>query len=276
MVISHAEWNRQQHALHGNTSASPKRSAIITYNHTSLSRAGKLKRLCDKVRTLGERDGLQAYCAQETKLSAADHDDHLTIARKAQVVASFSYGPTSNGGTCVLIPMNAVKLADGETFTEAIDRVTKSARGLRTKGGFASLDTYIGERKYRIASVYAPVEPHLRPRFFRQIGTYVTKKTILCGDYNCVLDQVADLQRTSTYPYQNQGASELAELVADRELFDTHRHSLGDEKKFTFTTATTTGSCHSRIDRIYAPEALQGHLWDTKLDNTISGDKGAT
>ena len=226
--MTHAEWNRRQHALHGNPVASQKRCAIITYNHTSLQGQGKLHRLCNRVRRLGEREDLLAYCAQETKLASRDHEAHMRVARKAKVVAAFAYGEAGTGGTCVLIPETAMAMSPDETFSEAVERVLSTARAT-AKGGFASLTTYIGDRKVKIASVYAPTQPRLRQRFYKSITPSVTKATILCGDYNCVLDPMHDLKRSSTLPYQNVGADELLDIVTKKELFDTHCHSLGDE-----------------------------------------------
>ena len=55
---------------------------------------------------------------------------------------------------------------------------------------------------------YAPhntANAKARERYFVKLLPKINKRTILAGDFNCVLEPDLDLKRDSTYPYDNKG-----------------------------------------------------------------------
>ena len=159
------------------------------------------------------------------------------------------------GGTAILV---------ANSLTEQGYTVDKVVRGLR--GGVICLTISHSQlNTFRIASVYAPQnKTESRAEFFNNLAKYVNSRTILAGDFNCVLDPTLDLKRPGAVsPYENSGASELQQIISSNNLRDSLREGLGNEFEYTCKTQTQTkngpGVCLSRLDRIYTfdvPDAL--------------------
>ena len=95
---------------------------------------------------------------------------------------------------------------------------------------------HIADSDIRIVSAYAPHNTHnarARERYFTKLRPKINKRTVLAGDFNCVLDVDLDLRRDATCPYENEGHEELRSIVVNNELTDEIRRSLGSEFEFT-------------------------------------------
>ena len=163
---------------------------------------------------------------------------------------------TKGNGTAIAIPYEAIERLPKEDLTSAVKRVARSLQGDKD-GRVTSVQLYLHGRKLRVTSAYAPASPHSQERktfFLNTLPKYVTSRTVLGLDANCVPDTILDLQRDATSAYDNVGANELAQLVADRELTDIARLQLGTETFFSHRWHTRNGVCLSRIDQIYVPQ----------------------
>ena len=159
----------------------------------------------------------------------------------------------------MLIPYDSVEKLDGETDLDARTRVVASAK--RALGGrLTSVEIALRGERIRVASVYAPAEPRLRPVFFKLLKPKLKKRTLIGIDANCVPDVTIDVMTDATSPNNNNGADELAQLTADLGLEDVAREQLDGERLFTAHRPTAAGICRSRIDRFYTP-TVDGLLW---------------
>ena len=140
-------------------------------------------------------------------------------------------------------------------------------------------DLSIAGSDIRIISAYAPHNTHnarARERFFTKLAPKINKRTVLAGDFNCVLDVDLDLRRDATCPYENKGHEELRSIVATNELTDEIRRSLGSEFEFTKHTITPSGTCRSRIDRQYLPSLPDAHWTSRIIPLSISDHEAGT
>ena len=165
--------------------------------------------------------------------------------------------PIIKGGTGILIPRDQIELKDGETYHDATKRIQGTKRQLPQGRGVA-IDVNIGERKLRLASIYAHSdrEADARPAFFKSLKhfNFINSKTILGIDANCVPDVQLDVRNHSQSPYTNTGANELQDVVVDNDLIDVAREWLGNDPFFTSFHNVSGGLLtQTRIDRIYAP-----------------------
>jgi hypothetical protein len=133
-------------------------------------------------------------------------------------------------GTAIAIPYDQIELKPDESLHQAVERLLKSLTGTKD-GRITCATTLLEGKQLRLVSAYAPTGQAAgeRPSFFSdKLASFLTRRTILAIDANCVPDVVLDTRRPSdTNPYDNRGASELATLIADKQLVDVAREQLG-------------------------------------------------
>ena len=114
----------------------------------------------------------------------------------------------------IIIPYSSIEHKNNETQTPAIKRVTESTRYMQ-EGRGVSCHAIIEGRKYKLASIYAPSASNERPAFFEKMRRFITKKTILGIDANCVPDTTLDVKQAAgvASAYNNVGADELKDAL---------------------------------------------------------------
>ena len=76
----------------------------------------------------------------------------------------------------------------------------------------------------KLFSIYAPQDPSDRIALYKKLTDHVTRKSILGGDFNVILDETLDYISASQNKYSNnQGAEELRTLVTSKGLRDVFR-----------------------------------------------------
>ena len=216
-------------------------------------------------------EGTDIVCAQELGFRRGDVADAVETADRAGFDCVISPVPANRayGGTAVLLSHAAVKRG----FTIVNPKIGLSGGACRVDLQHPDRDTM------NVCSVYAPAgtvsSTHPRDVFFTQLASWVNKKTILAGDFNCVLDTDLDLKRDGKSPYENKGASQLRKLVEANGLRDDIREGLGLGFDHTNRTATSAGICLSRIDRIYTfcvPDAQ----WTVDIRHDMTVGRGTS
>ena len=118
----------------------------------------------------------------------------------------------TRGGTAILVKTSL--------------QISKTTFNYIAKGGISWVNLAFSDGlRLKVANVYAPHTN--RKAFFTQLKRYVTKNTVLMGDFNCVPNKDLDLRRTSRANYPNDGADTLEEITSRCGLIDEIRIQLG-------------------------------------------------
>ena len=171
----------------------------------------------------------------------------------------------TRGGTAILVKTSL--------------QISKTTFNYMAKGGISYVTLAFSDGlKLKVVNVYAPHTN--RKAFFTQLKRYVTKNTVLMGDFNCVPNKDLDLRRTSRANYPNDGADTLEEITSRCELIDEIRIQLGAGFAYTHIQKVThhppgqpqvEGYCLSRIDRHYLPN-IPDSQWTSHLADCIASD----
>ena len=160
----------------------------------------------------------------------------------------------------IIIPYESIECQKGEDIHTACKRI-QGTRQATAQARIVTANMTVGGVTRKLISVYAPVrqKPHdpmsKRSHFFSTaLNRFINRKTVMGMDANCVPDTDLDLKRTANSPYDNEGAAELADLVAAHGLADITRENIGATELYTSHHKVAGGECWSRIDQIYAPE----------------------
>ena len=127
--------------------------------------------------------------------------------------------------------------------------------------------------------MYAPADDAKRVAFMRKLdsASWLTKRSHICTDANCVPSPALDLRREATSPYNNAGADILAAITNKYDLHDEIRLSLGLDFDFTHSRSTTSNLADgttiqqvslTRIDQMFCPVVTDAH-WTCTIDETI-------
>ena len=167
------------------------------------------------------------------------------------------------GGTAIIIPIDSVHVPKKSTYSNELKAIKASVQRLPSGRGI-KIDTKLEGHTIRLVSAYAPPDSlaHQRPAFFTtHLPRLTNNHTVLGIDANCVPNEQLDLHRAGTSPYNNAGATELNQLMADHELIDVARACLGSKRFYTSHHNIGGGATTStRIDQIYAPD-INGITW---------------
>ena len=243
---------------------------FLSKNMNGLCHPARRESVYRKIRQEHARDPIGAVLIQE-------HHWHREVASAAQkqaaserllLIASPIPENETKGGTAIIIPWDAIELHKGETLHDGVQRLQNSASTSRD-GRITSISTLVHGKKVRITSAYAHSDEKAdaRPKFFKEdLKTRLTSNTILGIDANTVPDESIDLKRVGVGPYNNKGATELADAVSHNGLIDVARECLGREPFYTSHHNVEAGAdgqarvTHTRIDQMYAPD-INGLIW---------------
>ena len=127
----------------------------------------------------------------------------------------------------MIIPRSVLEVPKGSTFSAALANLERSIRTVPS-GRITAVTMTVEGSTTKLISAYAPAQSGPRPNFFSvTLSSIVTKNSIMGIDANCVPNEALDLKRVGHSPYDNAGATELAQVVADNELADVARSALG-------------------------------------------------
>ena len=225
---------------------------FITKNLDGVNDKKHFERIIIKIKHEHTRDPITAIFLQEHKLKAMNAGYHKALATQYGFILFLACARDSTGGTAILMPKDQIEKKTGENLDTAISRVKKTMRQLPHGRGVA-IDTLINGLSLRLASVYAPAQKTERPVFFRKIGNFISPRTVLGIDANCVPNPRLDVKSNAASPYENDGADDLQSIILNNSLADVAREWLGDSPFFTSQHNTNGGVTYTRIDRIYAP-----------------------
>ena len=237
----------------------------ISKNINGMSNLQHAGRIYMKVMQSHQRKPITAVFIQEHNIKADAVQAHVDMAHDHNLIMVVAPCPNNKpkGGTAILIPTSALEIPPGSNYSATYHRLANSVRVLQS-GRAAAVTMQVEGTHTRLVSAYAHADGQAasRPNFFTvTLRSLVNKNTVMGIDANCVLNEALDLKRTGHTPYNNTGATELAQLIADCELADVARECLGDQEFYTSHHNTPGGVTHTRIDQLFAPtrDAL---TWD--------------
>ena len=200
----------------------------LSKNIDGLNDIRKLEKTFKTIRTAHLIKPIQAVFLQEHNLRLDAADVASKMAREWDLLLfAAPLRNSGKGGTAIVIPADALECKANEDFSHALKRVRDTVRTLPSGRGIA-IDTTVEGSPVRLASAYAYADTHAhqRPNFFSNtLRQLMNKHTVLGIDANCVPNERLDLKRTSQSPYNNTGATELNQLMADYQLIDHRRHT---------------------------------------------------
>ena len=126
-------------------------------------------------------------------------------------------------------------------------------------GRVLALTIEVDSKKYNLVAIYAPNQD--KPQFFADIPRYIDlmcENTILCGDYNLVLDESRDRQGTKETNKRAQKI--LYEIMLEYSLVDIWRIRNDAEKQYMWSNLKTNK--FSRLDYFLVSQGL-----DSFVDN---------
>ena len=183
------------------------------------------------------------------------------------------------GGTAIVIPFDMIESKQGESPSEAIERVAAS-RYASPDGRVVSITTLVNGSEITLMSVYAPVNPAERPDFFTNLGPKITKSHLIGMDGNCVFNPALDVSRPGglTKPEDTKGTPELRKALDDNDLTDVAREALGNAPYFTNVKVLQGGlnTTRKRIDHLHVPhmDAISWHFVQNPPDLLAYQDYG--
>ena len=236
--------------------------AYITKNVNGISDLRLWESILFNIAREHKKHPIGALFLQEIRIRDTKKHKQMALEHKIYMLAHPNVRNPGTGGTAILIPQDSIERRDGESHHQAWERVRKTLRCLPEGRGIAC-DTLLGGKTKRLASVYAPANPDLRPAFFNTLPRLINKHTILGIDANCVPDVLLDRKSPARSPYNNTGAATLNHIIANLGLIDVARVCLGTEPFFTSFHNSGPGLTQTRIDRVYAPDT-DGLLWEHK------------
>ena len=198
---------------------------------------------------------ITAVFLQEHNIKAADKKAFVELARDFELILALSPCPdnTTKGGTAIIIPRSALEVPKGSTFSAALAKLERSIQTVPS-GRISAVTMPVEGSTTKLISAYAPAQPGSRPNFFSvTLAPIATKNSIMGIDANCVPNEALDLKRVGHTPYDNAGAAELAQVIAQNELADIARECLGQDEFYTSHQGVHGGTTHTRIDQLYAP-----------------------
>ena len=116
---------------------------------------------------------------------------------------------------------------------------------------------------FRIVNAYTPNRNPERNDFFDLVSSKmdITVPTVLCGDFNCVLDRSVDRRGAAQDDYSRESVWALSALFDSVAVTDVWCYL--NPTSPTFTCSRWDGSAASRIDLIGCP-----HLWLAKVSSS--------
>ena len=240
---------------------------VLNKNVNGLASEDRFTKFLNECARAHALSSVYAFTIQEHGLPPGRHQMCVRQASQIGLLWIAAYAPSGlpnyrGTGTAILIPLDMIERRGNETDADAKNRVIASAARARD-GSICSLRTLIAGNALRITTAYAPPDSRYqeRPGFFeKKLAGFVTPRTLLALDANCVPEPLLDLKRAGSSPYHNEGAEELAHLVAQHRLVDIAREQLGSAPFFTSHHATSAGITHTRIDQMYAPY-IDSMIW---------------
>ena len=113
---------------------------------------------------------------------------------------------------------------------------------------------------FRVATMYAPNRNPDRNDFFDSVSSKidVSVPTILCGDFNCVLDRSVDWREAAQDDYSRESVRALSALLDMATATDVWHYLHPSTSSFTWSR--WDGTAASRIDLIGCPYAWQSQV----------------
>ena len=238
---------------------------FVNKNMDGLKSPGRFANFLTQCENEHRLSKVHAFLVQEHNIPDRDKHKFRAEATKRGFAWFSNHAPpgttkTKGTGTGILVPLDMIETKTDsagkatETQAQAIERVQKSCGGDKA-GSVCSIRMLVQGKYVRVTTAYAPQESSKRASFFKnKLAPYVTRDTVLGLDANCVPEPLLDLRRDALSPYDNEGATELADIVASKGLLDACREQIGDDPFFTAHHRNRNGTITStRIDQLYVP-----------------------
>ena len=199
--------------------------------------------------------GCHIYCLQDTHFT--DEDVRNIIDQWGDSNFVFSNYKTSARGVAILF---------GKTLDYKINR-----KIVYSNGNYIILDIKINDRKVTLVNLYGPNNDS--PNFFKQISNCIddidNDETIICGDFNCVLNPELDYYNYKSI--NNPKAREIVlELMNTKYLVDPYREK--NPTKNNLLEKKRNPCKPARLDYFLISETLMQHTKSVVIDSSYRSD----
>ena len=132
-------------------------------------------------------------------------------------------------------------------------------------GRFLMCEFSCRSKMFRVATVYAPNRNPERNEFFDLVSSkmIVSVPTILCGDFNCVLDRSVDRRGSAHDDYSRESVRALTSLFDAAAVTDIWRYLHPVSSSFTWSR--WDGTAASRIDLMGCPYAWLSNVSSSEI-----------
>ena len=224
---------------------------IISYNTQGLQGIQKRVDVFDYLKI----KGCHIYCLQDTHFT--NEDEKNIIDQWGNSNCIFSNYQSNARGVAILF----AKTLDYKINRKIVD----------TDGNYIILDLTINDKKITLVNLYGPNND--RPIFFKHISKCIedidNDETIICGDFNCVLNPQLDYHNYKAI--NNPKAREkILELMNTKDLVDPFREKFPTQKKYTWKKRNPCKQ--ARLDYFLISESLMQYVKNTLIDSSYRSD----
>ena len=125
------------------------------------------------------------------------------------------------------------------------------------EGNLINLDIKVSDMKVKLLNIYAPNQD--RPTFFEKINDIIHTSeqdyTIICGDFNLILDPIKDCQNYANVN-NPQARKKTILLIAENNLIDSFRYFHENQLRYTWRKKNSRPLKQARLDYIIISDTL--------------------
>ena len=233
---------------------------VATLNVRGLQAKGSWGRFLDAITRWSRRHKVGAIFVQEHNLSPEREPELHRQARAMGMTAVVGFAPPAPDG-----------VHRGGVLMLSFDAEVRVTSVIERSGDLVRVKAEAGGKTHDLAGVYAPAKPNPRVDMMNTLQARLSSDTIVGGDWNCVPDVTLDVKSEHQLGYSNIGATVLAAVMDNLNLYDIRREQLGIEHEYTHLS-DNEHMITTRLDRWYVPisEKFDGTLWNIKVTDTLA------
>jgi exonuclease III len=169
----------------------------------------------------------------------------------------------SNSGFKVVSSSVSNKSCGTAILVRDTHKVNKVIRDEESR--FVQVHLEADEHLLSFISLYAPNKNPERNRFFSSIPELIdlSRPTLICGDFNSVLDSALDHKRRSSYTWSQAAQYQESRPALQSLLFATQNYPLWrtlHQGQTAYSWTHGSGQFASRIDMVWAPTVFQDNI----------------
>ena len=228
------------------------KTRVATYNARRLQSKYMWGRFLDAATRWSRRKRVSAIVVQEHNLHPSRDAELKRQCVCMGITLTIGYAKPAPNGSHL-----------GGVMLLTFDAEVKVLRVLECAGDLVRVRVETQGRELDLAGVYVPSTPRERVDMILGLRDRLSDSTIVGGDWNCVPDVTLDVERNkgSSLDYANIGATGLAGVMEELDLYDIRRSQLGLQREP--TRVDDAGIISTRLDRWYVPlsESVANILW---------------